>query len=183
MRNLLTKHGIPTTTLAAAVEFLNSASDATVTAFNHEFGLYLTGDDGLTAARFAADAIFRGAGAVDKVVGYVGKRMTGQAVQAAPAPPARVVMVGTPVVDTPEVTIVPVVVADETGDVAPVVKVAGRRGRKRLGNSDFCKTARIIDANPKADRETIKALVVAAGIKEASVPVYLWRYYTKGERA
>ena len=83
--------------------------------------------------------------------------------------------------DTDEVTIVPVVVLGEADGRTVVVK--GRRGRRRLGNSDFCKTARIIDDNPKADRETIKALVIAAGVKEASVPVYLWRYHTKGERA
>lgn len=177
MRNLLTKHGIPTNTLTEALDFINESDTFSVQAFNKEFGLTMKGEDALVAARFAADAVFRGAASVDKVVSYVAKRMLGVAEKPAPAP-APVTVVGPAVVDTPDVTIVPVVVM---GESAVVVK--GRRGRKRLGNSDFCKTARIIDANPAADRDTIKALVIAAGVKEASVPVYLWRYHTKGERA
>ena len=77
MRNLLTKHGIPTDTLVNAVDFLNESDSCTVQAFNKEFGLNMRGDDALVAARFAADAVFRGATAVDKVVGYVAKRMFG----------------------------------------------------------------------------------------------------------
>lgn len=177
MRNILTKHGIAATNLRDAVEFLNSADDSKVEAFNREFGLHMSGADALSAANFAADAIFRGATAVDKVVGYVAKRMTGMAVQAAPVAPERMVVVGVPVVDTPEVTIVPVVVLSD----APVVSVKGRRGRKRLGNSDFAKVVGIIEANAGQERRTVLDCIVAQGIKDSSAAVYLWRY-NKGER-
>jgi hypothetical protein len=188
MRNLLTKHGIPADTLSNAVEFLTSADDATVRAFNREFGLTMTGSDAVSAARFAADAIFRGAGAVDKVVGYVAKRMTGMAASAAPVAAERVVMVGAPVVDSPEVVIVPVVTIPTSPSVTckdgkvTALKVKGKRGRKRLGDSDFAKVVGIIEANPKAERQTVMDCIVAAGIKQSSAAVYLWRYHTKGER-
>ncbi len=178
MRNLLTKHGIPTDTLSNAVGHLASVEDSVVEAFNREFGLTMRGNDALSAARFAVDAIFRGAEAVDKVVGYVAKRMTWMTEKPA-VKPAPVVMVGVPVVDTPEVTIVPVVVMDHA-ETAVVVK--GRRGRRRLGNSDFAKAVGIIEANSGVDRQTTIDCIVAAGIKESSAAVYMWRYHTKGER-
>lgn len=181
MRNLLTKHGIPTTNLAAAVEFLNEAPESTANAFAAEFGLKMTGNEALTAARFAADAIFRGAGAVDKVVGYVAKRMTGMPASAAPVAPVRVVMVGQPVVDNESVTIAPVVVEAGTPTTAPTVKVKGKPGRKRLGNSDFCKAVAAIEASKSKDRQALLDCIVAAGIKQTSAVVYLWRY-NKGER-
>ena len=176
MREILTKHGIPTTNLMEVSEFISSADYPTIRDFNREFGLHIGGrDDAESAACFAADAILRGATSVDKVVSYVSKRMTGQA--AKPEPRAyTVVMAGPAVVDTPEVTIVPVVVSK-----ANTVTVKGRRGRKRLGDSDFCKAVSIIEANPKADRETLKACIIAAGINNSSAGVYLWRY-GKGER-
>ena len=180
MRNLLTKHGIPDTTLIAAVDFLNVADEATVEGFIREFKLTMNGRDALAAARFAADAIFRGAGAVDKVVGYVAKMMTGFA----PKPAARAVpvtMTGGPVVDMSEVVLVPVepTVREE---VAPVIAVKGRRGRKRLGDSDFCKAVSAIEGAPKdIGREGLLNCIVAQGIKQSSAVVYLWRY-NKGER-
>lgn len=182
MRDLLTKHRIPATNIAAATAFLNAASDGTVAAFNSEFGLTPSREDAVAVARFAADAILRGAGAVDKVVAYVAKRMTGFApkpvVTASP-----VTVVGVPVVDTPEVIVAPVVV-----NAAPSVKVPGKRGRKRLGNSDFCAAVAAIEAAPKgAERAVLLDCIMAqasskgGNIKQSSAVVYLWRY-GKGER-
>lgn len=182
MRDLLTKHRIPTTNIAAASGFLSSASDETVAAFISDLGLSLSGSDALSAARFAADAILRGAGSVDKVVGYVAKRMTGTAPKPAVATsPVRIV--GEPVVDTPEVVVAPVVM-----ETAPAVKMKGKRGRPRLGNSDFCTAVAAIEAAPKgSDRATLLSLIAAQSsakggtIKDTSAIVYLWRY-NKGER-
>lgn len=184
MRDLLTKYGIPSNTLVAAVNALNEASEETIEGFNREFGITTTGDDALSSARFAADAILRGADTTAKVVAFVGKRMLGQA--AALAAPTSVMVVGQPVVDTPTVTIVPVEeqpVAVEAGaEAAPVVKVKGRPGRKRLGNSDMCKAVAAIESAPKgALRDEVLNCIIAAGIKKSSAVVYLWRY-NKGER-
>ena len=180
MRDLLNKHGIPADSLPEAVDFVSSASEDAVQSFNAEFGIKLSGLDAITAARFAVDAIYRGAGAVDKVVGYVAKRMLAGPEKAAQKP-STVTTVGAPVVDTPEVTVAPVVPIVD-GSAAPPVKVKGRRGRKRLGNSDFCKAVATIDAMaPGADRNTILDCIVASGIKRSSAVVYLWRY-NKGER-
>lgn len=184
MRDLLTKHGIPDTNIAAATAFLNSAPDKTVHAFIDEFDLSLDNRDVLTAARFAADAILRDAGSVDKVVGFVRKRMTGF-VQKPEAPVVSVTtIVGEPVVDTPDVTIVPVI---EAGP-AIAVKVKGKRGRPRNGDSDFCRAVAAIEkVGPAAERDTLLAAVTAqqsskgGKIKQSSAVVYLWRY-GKGER-
>lgn len=182
MRDLLTKHRIPSTNIVAATDFLNAADASLVSAFIRDLGLNLSGNDALSAARFAADAILRGAGAVDKVVQYVAKRMTGTAPKpVAAASPVRIV--GEPVVDTPVVVVAPVVI-----DKAPVIKVKGKRGRPRLGNSDFCTAVAAIEAlGPKAERSALLAAVTAqasskgGNIKETSAVVYLWRY-NKGER-
>ena len=175
MLNLLNKHGIPADTISNAVCFLNSADDDIVTAFNHEFGLTMEGDDALSAARFAADAIFRGATSVAKVVGYVAKRMTGQA----DTPQAKtVVMVGAPTVETA----VDIVQMHHTDPEGELVAVKGKRGRKRLGNSDFAKAVSIIQTNHLASRQTVIDCLIAANIKESSAAVYYWRYHTKGER-
>lgn len=183
MRNLLTLHGIPSDSINSAVEFLNSAPDATIQAFIKEFDLNLKGADALVAARFAADAIFRDAKAVDKVVGYVAKRMTGMAEKPATTP-FRVVMVGGPVVDTSEVSVVPVVALGESdgrAEVAPAMVVKGRRGRKRRGDSAMCKAVKAIEASGAKEREALLQCIIAQGIKESSAVVYLWRY-NKGER-
>ena len=184
MRDLLTKHGIPSDNLSAAVDFISAASEEKVSAFNAEFGFNLNDDDATTAARFAVDAIYRGAATVDKVVGHVAKRMTGAPEKAAAAP-VTMVMAGPAAVDNSEVTVAPVEAVTE-GDgqteAAPAVKVKGRRGRKRLGNSDFCKAVSIIQSLPaNADRKTVLDCLVAQNIKQTSAVVYLWRY-NKGER-
>lgn len=184
MRNLLTKHGIPADSLPGAVDFISAASEDAVLAFNAEFGITMTGHDAFTAARFAVDGIYRGAAAVDKVVGYVAKRMTG-APEKAVQKPVTVVMAGAPVVDTPDVTVAPVVAVTESDgrtEAVPVIKVKGRRGRKRLGNSDFCKAVAALGALPAtADRKTMLDCLVSKGIKRTSAVVYLWRY-NNGER-
>jgi hypothetical protein len=183
MRDLLTKYGIPTDTLVSAVHFLNEASEKTVKAFNAEFGLTPPAADALSAARFAADALsaarfaadalFRGA-AVDKVAGYVGKRLLGLTPQPAPI----IIAAAPPIVETETVTVVQV--ASEQS-AFPTVK--GKRGRKKLGNSDMCKAVTAIEsADKKADRQTLLNCIVAAGIKQASAVVYLWRY-NNGERS
>jgi hypothetical protein len=173
MRDLLTKHGIPTDTLVSAVHFLNEAPDKTVKAFNAEFGLTPPAADALSAARFAADALFKGA-TVDKVAGYVGKRLLGLTPQPAPI----IIAAAPPIVETETVTVVQV--ASEQS-AFPTVK--GKRGRKKLGNSDMCKAVAAIEsADKKADRQTILDCIVAAGIKKASAVVYLWRY-NNGERS
>jgi hypothetical protein len=185
MRDLLTKHRIPATNIVAATDFLNSADDSVIRAFIGEFGLNLNGSDAIAAARFAADAILRGAGAVDKVVGYVSKRMTGFAPKPAPAvSPVRIV--GEAVVDTPEVIVAPVV--EVRAEAVPVIKVKGKRGRPRLGNSDFCTAVKAIEAvGPKAERAALLAAVTSqasskgGNIKQSSAVVYLWRY-NNGER-
>lgn len=178
MLDRLSKHRIPATNIAAATNFLNSAPEATLVAFNAEFGLTPADEDALAVARFAADAVLRGAGAVDKVVAYVAKRMMGIAPK--PVIAASPVIVGAPVVDTPEVVIAPVV--ELPAETAPVIKVKGKRGRKRLGNSDMCKAVAAIEGAPTgADRQTLLDCIIAAGIKQSSAVVYLWRY-NKGER-
>lgn len=176
MREILTKHGIPTTNLMEASEYLAAAYPPDVKRFILEFNLaFPDDDDSESAACFAVDAILRGATTVDKVVDFVAKRFSGQALK--PEPRAyTVVMAGPAVVDTPEVTIVPVVVSK-----ANAVTVKGRKGRRRLGDSDFCKAVSIIETNPKADRDTLKACIIAASINNSSAGVYLWRY-GKGER-
>lgn len=177
MRNLLTQYGIPDTNLRDAVEFLNVADGSVIESFTGNFGLNLYGNDALTAARFATDAILRGAATEDKVKGYVSKMMTGGAARVH----QRVTIVGAPVVETDEVVIAPVepVVREE---VAPAIVVKGRKGRKRLGNSDFCKIVPVIEGAPKdAGRQGILNAIMAAGIKESSAKVYLWRY-NNGER-
>jgi hypothetical protein len=187
MRDLLTKHGIPTASLAAAVAFLNDAPASTITAFNAEFRLTPTDEDALSVARFAADAVFKGATAVDKVVGYVAKRMLG----AAPAvdKPAPVVMTGVPVLADVDVVVAPVLPPVVQKEAAPAVTVKGRRGRKRLGNSDFCKAVAAIESAPAgAERATLLDLICAQAsanggtIKRSSAVVYYWRYHTLGER-
>ena len=176
MRHLLTKHGIPTTNLMEASDFITASYPPDVKRFLLEFTLaFPSDDDSESAACYAIDAILRGATSVDKVVAFVAKRFSGRDVK--PEPRAYTVVTSGPaMVDTPEVTIVPVVVSG-----ANTVTVKGRRGRKRLGNSDFCKAVSIIEANPEADRDTIKACIMAAGINSSSAGVYLWRY-GKGER-
>ncbi len=179
MLDRLTKHRIPATNIAAASAFLNAAPEATLAAFNAEFGLTPDEDDALAVARFAADAVLRGAGAVDKVVAYVAKRMMGIAPKPVIAA-SPVTVVGAPVVDTPEVVIAPVV--EIPTETAPVIKVKGKRGRKRLGNSDMCKAVAAIESAPTgADRQVLLDCIIAAGIKQSSAVVYLWRY-NKGER-
>lgn len=174
MQTIMTKHGIPTATLALAVAFLNDADATTVTAFNAEFGLTPSRNDATAVARFAADAVLRGADTIGKVSGYVFKRMTG--VVTAPAP---IIIVAAPVVQTEDVTIVEV----ETLDAAPVVTLRGKRGRKKNGKSEFCKAVKVIQDSPAtASRRLLLDCMVAAGIKEQSAVVYLWRYKTKGER-
>lgn len=175
MRNLLTQYGIPSDNLRDAVEFLNAADYDTAEDFIAEFGLKLYGPDALSAARFAVDAVFRNADSTSKVVGYVSKMMTGGASR---APQRPVTIVGVPVVETETVTIVPV----EPEANAPAIVVKGRRGRRRLGNSDFCKAVVAIEAAPKdGGREGILDCIIAAGIKRSSAVVYLWRY-NNGER-
>lgn len=187
MRSILLQQGIPADTLADAVSFLNSAPDEAIESFNAAFGLTPDDSDALAVARFAVDAIFKGAASVDKVVGYVAKRMLG----VAPKPdtkPAPVVMAGSPVVDNEDVTVVPVVVMPEVREATvPAIKVKGKRGRKRLGDSDMCTAVKAIETAPGAERATLLDLICAqpskngGTIKQTSAVVYLWRY-GKGER-
>jgi hypothetical protein len=187
MRSILLQQGIPAESLADAIDFLNSAPDATIEAFNAAFGMTPDDADALAVSRFAVDAIFKGAASVDKVVGYVAKRMLGIAPKPE-AKPSPVVMVGAPVVDNEDVTVVPVVVMPEVREeTVPTIKVKGKRGRKRLGDSDMCKAVAVIEATPGVERATLLELICAQPskggglIKESSAAVYLWRY-NKGER-
>ena len=175
MRTILEQHTIPTTTIAAAVAAMTSMDDNLLVSFCNDFGLTPTADDALTTARFAADAVFRGA--VDKaaVVAYVRKRLLGQAVVNAP-----IIVIGVPVVDTPDLTVVQVTDAEPDTSAAPVKY---GRGRRKNGKSDFCKAVATIEAaGAAASRETVLQCLVASGIKQTSAVVYLWRY-GKGERS
>lgn len=174
MRDLLTKHDIPDTTISAAVEFLNSAPDDAVESFTKEFGLSLNRTDTLSAGRFAADAILRGADSVDKVRGYIAKRMLGS-----PAPPVititPVTLAGIPSVDNSLVTVTPMVM-----DEVPSAPIKGKRGRPK--SKAFANAATLLDGLAhKAERAVMLDCLVAAGINKSSAAVYVWRY-NKGLR-
>lgn len=176
MRDTLTKHGIPDTNVVAAVSFLNDADESVLNAFNHEFGLSPDEDDTLKVARFAATAVLNGAADVGAVKAFVSKRIIG----IMPVLNAPVMVIGVPVVDTPEVTVTEVVEVS-FDPTAPVV-VHGRKGRRKNGKSEFCKAVKVIEAQPEGvTRKTILDAIVAEGVKASSAIVYLWRY-NKGER-
>lgn len=180
MRTKLAEYGVPTASLPAAVEFLNTANEDKLTDICKGFGLTPKEADLLTTAKFIADACIRlgDGGSVDKVVGHVRRKTLGMATTL-PQPNAPVVVVGAPVVDSPEVTIAPVVPL-ATPEQEPVRR---GRGRRKNGKSDFCKAVAIIEnAGTGAERETVLKAMIAAGIKQNSAAVYMWRYHTKGER-
>lgn len=57
------------------------------------------------------------------------------------------------------------------------------RGRKKNGQSAFCKAVSLIQSSPAGTtRSVILDSLISAGIPPASAPVYLWRY-NKGERS
>jgi hypothetical protein len=172
MRDLLTKYGIPATNIADAAAFLNSASNGVVESFTKEFGLNLNTSESLTASRFAADAIFRGADTVGKVVGYVAKRMLG-----GPAPKSTgmvtMVLAGIPSVDNSNITVTPVMTIND----AATAPIHGKRGRPRLGNSGFAKAVALLDTfGEEEERSVLLDCIIASGINEKSAMVYLWKY-------
>lgn len=171
MKNILAKHDFPTDTLRNAVNDMDGASPVALAAFNAEFGI---NSESLAAAQYAADAIFRGADTAEKVKAYVTKRTAAPPVVAAP-----VVVVGVPVLETADVTIVHVEPVTPL-DAAPV---RGKRGRKKNGSSDFCKAMEAIEAAPPgSSRRALLDAIVAKSIKEASAVVYYWDYFTNGRR-
>jgi hypothetical protein len=185
MRDLLTKHGIPATNLRDAVEFLTDKfendEELVVTTFLAEFKLTPQYDDMVSTAGHAVDAILRGAATVGKVVEHVGKRMIGLPVavdKPVIVPAAPVMVIADPVVDNEDVTVTPVATAPAA--------VKGRKGRRKLGNSDYCRAVAILDKmladGAQATREQQKAALVAANMADKSANHYLWRYHKLGLR-
>jgi hypothetical protein len=176
MRDFLTKYGISTDTLSAAVNSINAADDSVTKAFVAEFGMTLSGDDSRSAARFAADAILRGANSSDKVVGFVRKRIAGLSVAnlTFTAP----VAASAPVAVVEEVEDVPVVTVTEDTTVPLVtVEVKRGRGRPRLENNDVAKAVAIIESMAGSKLVEQRRAIIAAGIHKSSANVYLWKYH------
>lgn len=175
MKELLKEYGIADTRLLDATKSIENISDDTLREFCGRFGLTPASADVPQTARLVADALLKGADSVDKVVGYVRKRMMGH-VEKPVVLNAPVRIVGVPVVDNAEVIIAPVV------PLAAVATIRPGRGRRKNGRSDMCKAVALIEAaGEAADRDTILASLVAGGLNKSSAAVYLWRY-NKGER-
>lgn len=182
MKRLLIEYGIPMANMVEAMESVYHMSEKAQREFLQEFNLERVASDMvLPATRFAVDAIHRGADTPQKVVAYVAKRLMGNPTVERPVQPTVVSgpTLSAPVGDTGKtITATPV---QPNAKVEGLV-VKGRRGRKKLGNSDFCKAVGIIESNLGLSRKKVAELMVAANIKESSANVYLWRYHTKGER-
>jgi len=177
MRSKLTDLGIPADSLNAALEFLNTAPNALLSDLCVAFGLTPKLEDTLPTARFIADAAVRlgDGGSVEKVVSHVRRKMLG----IAPPPPAPVRVVGPTVKTIADVVIAPVVEVKADAvevEASPVVTPYAGRGRRRNGNSDFCKAVAIIEATGSAERGVRLAALLAAGYNKSSAGVYLWKY-------
>jgi hypothetical protein len=187
MREVLVKFNIPTDTPAAAVHAITALDESKLNEFVREFGMS-SSLNALATARFLAEAVVKGAGSVDKAVTYARNRMLGMA----PAVDSPVIRISAaPVMVTEDVTVtedveVPVEAAPVVATVAKVVK--GTKGRQGLdpakqGVTDFMRACRVMETFPEgAERATVKAAIIAAGVPEKSVNVYMWQYYTKGKR-
>lgn len=211
MRNILTAHGIPDTGFVCdAVEAIEKMPQCDAKEFLDEFNLTPVPADIKTFAFSAAAAIVQGATTVEQVVQYVASRVTGlPAVNLSPSIGYVVSKDPTPFVgdyhamkahqhkfrtyrvEGGEPMLFEGAVDnsvdndvdnsdDIDGEVIAVDKPKGKAGRKR-GKSVFCKAVAIIEANPKADRETLLKLIMDSGVGKSSAQVYLWRY-NKGER-
>lgn len=178
MRDILAKHGIPSNTLAAAVGFLNEQDEDSevIESFNAEFGLTPNYQDATMVARFAVDAILRGAEDIATVKSYVGKRLTGTSPPTVVGRP--IVVAAAPVYEDAAVVVTPV----EEDPTSIPVAVKGKRGRKKNGLSAMCKAVKVIEGFAAGtERQTIIDALIAANINKSSAAVYLWRY-NNGER-
>lgn len=176
LTELLVKRDIPTESVVRAVARVSTVPMPSIVALVEELEVRVDRKDYEKAAKNIVAAIIAGADTAAKVQEAVYKRIPKVAVVVAPPRVLAVspVASGLPTVETNAMLATPV----NPANVAPVV---GRRGRKKLGNSDFNKVVGILDANPNVGRDAALNLLIAAGIKKSSAVVYVWRY-NKGER-
>ena len=179
MKTILNEFSINTERLDRACLSIDAMRTDIAQDFCGRFGLTPTYDDAHSTARYVADAVIRGADSVDKVVGYVRKKVMGQTVKPVTLN-VPVTIVGVPIVDNESVTISAVTETDP--QTAPVVRHG--RGRRKNGKSDFCKAVAVIERlGASSNRDLLLNAMIADGLNKSSAAVYLWRYMSKGERS
>lgn len=178
MKTTLNEFSVNTERLDRACLTIEAMNREKVLDFCGRFGLTPAYDDAYSTARYVADAVIRGADSVDKVVGYVRKKVLGQTTKPVILN-APVTIVGQPIVDNEVVTITPV--ADTSPRTSPAVRYG--RGRRKNGKSDFCKAVAVIERlGASTERDLLLSAMIADGLNKSSAAVYYWRYMTKGER-
>ena len=130
-------------------------------------GIDLDGNAALAAAKHAVKGILTGNLADAAAVRvYVGRAMA-----TATPPPVRVLIPAVEIADT-----------SVTADNADIGTSATVRKRTRSAASKFSVAADIFAKNPLATRSVLTKLLADANIPKQSANVYMWRYFTKGER-
>lgn len=193
MRDILTKHQIPTDNLPNAVAALNMADTTVTEAICAAFGLNLTDDNALAASRYIAEAVIRlgDAATTEKVVAHVKRKMPVMEVAApVPAPVETETVENETVAEEVESPVstglgmfvsTTTVVNDMLVTALPTTEVKRGRGRPKNQNNDFAKAVSIIESLGSVQRSTILDAIIASGIKKSSAQVYLW-HYNKGKR-
>ena len=169
----LKRYGIPAHSLNRAVQWVNTLSHHAVTRMVDEFGLQVDKSHEEKAAKCVVHAILNGAEDSEKVVAFVYTRIP-KLVKTVPtivrtmehlAPSFG--NLGMMTVEAPLSTII-----QEKMD---------NRGRRKTGNSAFCKAVELLDSAPTLSKAAQIDLLVANEIKKSSALVYHWKY-CKGER-